>query len=76
MKEWLIKEIKSYIENEIDYIKSDIVCNRGDIKDLTEDLSYLNKLNDEEIKKMAENIVQDEYLAEQINEAIHDQLYQ
>lgn len=76
MEEWLIKEIKFYIENEIEYIKSDIACNRGNIQDLAEDLSKLNKLSDKDIEKMAENIVQDEYLAEQINETIHDQLYQ
>lgn len=65
--------VRDYIENEINYIKSDETCcglDDGDIKDIY----MLEHLSNKKIKEIAINVYYD--LEEQINEAIHDYLYE
>ena len=65
--------VKDYIENEIDYIKSKEDCTSLDKYDIN-DLYMLQNITEDEIKEIAENIIDD--LEEQINETIHYYLYE
>lgn len=67
LKQAYINEIKFYIENEKEY--DEVKNNKNGV------LDYLNSLTDEDITKMADEMVNDDYFNEQLNETIANYLY-
>lgn len=61
--------VKEYIQNEINYInRYGLECDKQDIK-------YLESLNKEDIKKIQEQVNNDDELYEKANETINYYLY-
>lgn len=72
--------VSDYIDNEIEYIKSDIENNKKynnwrTIEDLEEDLNYLKNLSESDIENITQKINDDEELQDKITELIHYWLY-
>ena len=66
--------VSDYINNEIDYIKSDMEIS-GYSKGLLQDLQYLENLTENDIKNITQKINDDEELQDKITELIHYWLY-
>lgn len=61
------KEVRRYIADEMEY--DSVKDNRNGV------LDYLNSLTDEDISKIADEIINDEWFTEQLNEVINSYLY-
>lgn len=61
------KEVRRYIDDEMCY--DSVKNNKNGI------LNYLKSLTDEDISKIADKIINDEWFTEQINTVISDYLY-
>lgn len=61
------KEVRRYIEDEMEY--DSVKDNRNGV------LDYLNSLTDEDISKIADEIINDEWFTEQLNDIINRYLY-
>jgi hypothetical protein len=74
MQDFLINEIKDYIENEKIYIKQELDDDFIDIDSYREDLEYLKNLDNEDINNMANDIIKNGFV-EYLDELIHNELY-
>lgn len=73
-KESLLVIVDEYIENEIDYIKSEIKTCAND-SSLLRVLNYLENINNEEKENIALDILSDDELFNKLYETIHYYLY-
>lgn len=64
---YMEKEVRRYIDNEKEY--DSVKDNRNGV------LDYLNSLTDEDISKIADNILNDEWFTQQLNDIINTYLY-
>ena len=61
------REIRRYIEDEMEY--DSVKDNKNGV------LDYLNSLTDEDIDRIADDIINDEWFTQQLNETINYYLY-
>lgn len=75
LTEFLGHEITEYIDNEINYIKYNISVGSETIEGGGKDIVKLSKLEDKDIKEIANKIVDNGILYEEIQNLIHNYLY-
>ena len=74
LENYMFDIVDNYIENEINYIKSDETCSGLTDADI-EDIYMLQHLTPNQKQEIADNVLNDLELEEKINELIHYYLY-
>lgn len=74
IENYIFDRVNEYINNEINYIERDMIT-AGFDRTLINDLHRLINLKEEEIKEIADKVINDEELTNKVNEIIHYYIY-
>lgn len=74
IENYMFDRVNEYINNEINYIERDMIT-AGFDRTLINDLHRLINLKEEDIKEIADKVINDEELTNKVNEIIHYYIY-